>query len=581
MELDHALLMQTFAAEAEEQLAALEQGLCGIEQRPGDVDLLAEVFRAAHTLKGNAGTVGLHAVAVRADVIEDALDALRTGRVSASAALISALLRAVDALRQEVGAAVAGDEAASGEHDELFMAVGALISPSEPPAAARSAGTAVESTGAFAARGASAPAPAPATSLRIDAAKLDRMLSLSGELSIARGRLRTHLQSGATDAVEQALQAHLEADRLYRELQDEIMRARLVPLGPIFRQYQRVVRDLALEHGKRAELVIEGEDVEIDTTVGENVRGPIMHMLRNALDHGIEPPEQRSAAGKDPVGRITLAARRDASHIVIELRDDGAGFSRSKIAARAGLELAPALEAALEPLDDEALLAHVFEPGFSTAEVRTGLSGRGVGMDVVRRNIEALRGAVSIASEEGRGSTVTLRLPLTLAIIDGFFVDVGGETYVIPLEAVTECRELVAEDVRHADGSGVIDFRGQPLPYLRLRDLFALEAGAPEREHIAVVRSGERQAGIAVDALLGQDQAVIKPLGPLFRNVPAVAGSTIGGNGRVALILDVAALLDLAEARKPSSPINAATPSPLGRRFRDPSGARERDHAQG
>ena len=564
MEFDHALLMQTFAAEAEEQLAALEQGLCGIEQRPEDRELLAEVFRAAHTLKGNAGTVGLHALAARADTIEDALDALRTSRVSASPALVSALLRAVDALRQNLTAAVAGDEATDAAHDALFAAVGALLVPGGAGSAVL-APAANEHAGAFAARGAAAE-PAAASSLRIDAAKLDRMLSLSGELSIARVRLRTHLQDAGPDALNQALEAHLEADRLYRELQDEIMRARLVPLGPIFRQYQRVLRDLALEHGKRAELLIEGEDVEIDTTVGEHVRGPIMHMLRNALDHGIESPEQRRASGKDPVGRITLAARRDASHIVIELRDDGAGFCRAKIAARAGLSNDAAL-------DDAALLAHVFAPGFSTAEVRTGLSGRGVGMDVVRRNIEALRGVVSIASEEGRGSRVTLRLPLTLAIIDGFFVDAGGETYVIPLEAVTECQELAPETVRHKGGCGVVDFRGAPLPYLRLRDLFELDAAAPEREHIAVVRSGDRQAGIAVDALLGQDQAVIKPLGPLFRNVPAVAGSTISGNGRVALILDVAALLDLAEARTSPSPAQNT------RSFRDATGSRDREHA--
>jgi two-component system, chemotaxis family, sensor kinase CheA len=529
IDIDQALLMQTFAAEAEEQLAVMEQGLCAIEQRPDDADLLASVFRAAHTLKGNAGTVGLHGVAARADVIEDALDTLRAGRTAASPVLISELLRALDALRKELGTAVA-TEGSSGSVQII--------------------------------------APAHGTTLRIDAAKLDRMLSLSGELSIARGRLRTHLVAGGPGALHDALESHLEADRLYRDLQDEIMRARLVPLGPIFRQYQRVVRDLALEHHKRAELLIEGEDVEIDTAVGERVRGPIMHMLRNALDHGIESPERRRACGKDPVGRIILAARRDASHIVIELRDDGAGFSRDKIAARAGLDSVTVAE-----LDDRELLAHVFAPGFSTAEARTALSGRGVGMDVVRRNIEALRGAVAIRSEEGQGSTVTLRLPLTLAIIDGFFVEVGGETYVLPLEAVTECQQLSPEDVRHADGSGVLNFRGQPLPYLRLRELFALDsASTPEREHIAIVKVGERYAGIAVDGLLGQDQAVIKPLGPLFRDVPAVAGSTIGGNGRVALILDVAALLDLAEARSTLSP---------ARRSRDATRAREREHAQG
>ena len=543
MEFDHALLMQTFSVEAEEQLAAMEQGLVGIEVRPRDAALLASVFRAAHTLKGNAATVGLTAIAARANVIEDALDAMRTGAAAVSANLVSALLATLDALRIEVAATVAGDERPRNEHDDVFATVTRLLlrlgvssAPREPASFAREKGQRpIESIN---------PRDLHANTLRIDAAKLDRMLSLSGELSIARGRLRSYLTAGGPDAISDALESHQEAERLYRDLQDEIMSARLVPLGPIFRQYQRVVRDLALEHGKRAELGIEGEDVEIDTTVAEHVRGPVMHMLRNALDHGIETPERREGVGKEGVGQLMLAARREASHIVIELRDDGAGFKRSRIAARAGLAADEA-----QALSDEALFEYVFQPGFSTATEKTGLSGRGVGMDVVRRNIEALRGTVSISSVEGAGSCVSMRLPLTLAIIDGFFVDVGGETFVIPLEAVTECQGLVREDVRHEGGSGVLNFRGEPLPYLRLRELFAIGGQAPAREHVAIVRYGDRQAGIAVDDLLGQDQAVIKPLGKIFRHVPAVAGSTISGNGKVALILDVPALLGLAEAR--------------------------------
>ena len=505
MELDHALLMKTFSAEAEEQLIAMEEGIVGLEHRPDDPELLDTMFRAAHTLKGNAAVVGLTSIAERANQLEDMLEALRTGAKAVDAEIVSAVLAALDALRTELALSLA-------DHVSSVL-----------PEASENRGS----------------------TLRIDASKLDRMLSLSGEISIARGRLRTQLVAAGPAAIA-ALESHLEAERLYRELQDEIMRARLVPLGPIFRQYQRVVRDLALEHDKRAELTIEGEDVEIDTTLGEQIRGPIMHMLRNAIDHGIENAARREALGKDPIGRIKLSARRDASHIVITLQDDGAGFSRARIAERAGGSAESA-----RTLADEELFRFVLEPGFSTAGEVTSLSGRGVGMDVVKRNIETLRGSVSIASTEGAGSSITLRLPLTLAIIEGFFVEVGTETFVIPLEAVTECQTLAREDVRHADGSGVINFRGAPLPYLRLRELFKLDDDKdqkpPEREHIAIVRSGERYAGIAVDALLGQDQAVIKPLGRLFRDVPGVAGSTIGGNGRVALILDVAALLTLAE----------------------------------
>jgi two-component system chemotaxis sensor kinase CheA len=504
MELDHALLMQTFFAEAEEQLTAMEEGMVGIEHRPDEPDLLDTVFRAAHTLKGNAAVVGFHAIAERANHVEDVLDALRNGQKTVTAELVSSVLSSLDAMRSALTTAMANETSAAQ----------ALLVQDR------------------------------ATTLRIDAGKLDRMLSLSGEISIARGRLRTQLLAAGA-AGEQALESHVEAERLYRELQDEIMRARLVPLGPIFRQYQRVARDLAIEHGKRAELVIEGEDVEIDTTLGEQIRGPIMHMLRNAIDHGIEAPDQRTAHGKAVIGRITLTAKREASHIVIGISDDGAGFSRSRIAERAALSSDGA-----SGLSDDDLLEHVFEPGFSTADEVTSLSGRGVGMDVVKRNIEALRGTVSIASIEGAGSTITLRLPLTLAIIEGFFVEVGKETFVIPLEAVTECQTLAFEDMPHANGCGVLSFRGKPLPFVRLRDLFELGAArSGEHEHVAIVRCGERHAGIAVDALLGQDQAVIKPLGRLFRDVPGVAGSTIGGDGRVALILDVPALVALAQDR--------------------------------
>ncbi len=524
MEIDRAELMQVFLAEAEEQLTVMEQGLVALEVRPDDGELLAEVFRAAHTLKGNASTVGQHKLAERAHVVEDTLDAMRSRTQAVTTEAISSLLEVVDALRVLLRDGLVAEHARERGHGYLHA---------EEPAQ-----------------------PHLRRTLRIDAAKLDRMLSLSGEISIARGRLRAHLSGGAERDVhpllEQALQTHLEADRLHRELQEEIMQARMVPIGPLFRQYKRVVRDLALSHGKRAELSIAGEDVEIDTTVSDHVRDPIMHMLRNALDHGIETPERRIARGKDPVGRLTLGARREASNIFIELSDDGAGFDTRRIAERAeeqGHER-------VSSLGEDELMRLVMEPGFSTAEGVSELSGRGVGMDVVRRNIEALRGSVAIRSRPGEGSTISLRLPLTLAIIEGFFVEVAGETYVLPLDTVTECLELPRDQVTHADGCGVYNFRGQALPYLRLRALFALPGAAPAREHVAIVRHGERLAGIAVDNLLGQDQAVIKPLGRLFRDVPAVSGSTITGNGNVALILDVSALLRLVDEL--SSPLGAS-----------------------
>jgi two-component system chemotaxis sensor kinase CheA len=353
---------------------------------------------------------------------------------------------------------------------------------------------------------------------------------------------------------EEVLEAHLETDPLYLELQELVMKARMVPVGPTFRQYVRTVRDMAAATGKSVRLLIQGEDVEVDTRVIEHLRDPLTHMIRNAVDHGIEPAHVRQARGKDPCGRVTLRAYHEAGSIVIQVADDGAGLDRERIVERAksqGIVSEP------EKLTDAEVYQFVFEPGFSTAETVTDLSGRGVGMDVVRRNVEALRGSIAIDSHPSEGSTITIRLPLTLAIIEGFGVGVGNETYVIPLEAVLECLELPAEEKPQGNGRGVINLRGKALPYLRLRNLFALDGETPHRENVVVVQHGSGQAGIAVDVLYGASQTVIKPLGELFQGLPGIAGSTILGNGRVALILDVPGLLRDALGRQ-VQPVGAA-----------------------
>jgi two-component system chemotaxis sensor kinase CheA len=314
----------------------------------------------------------------------------------------------------------------------------------------------------------------------------------------------------------------------------------MVPIGPSFHQHLRTVRDVATSQGKQARLVVEGEDVEVDTAVVEIVRDPLTHMVRNALDHGIEPPEVRRAAGKDPTGRLLLRAFHDAGSMVIQVVDDGAGLDRDRIARKA---VAMGLVADAARLSDEDLARVVFEPGFSTAETVTELSGRGVGMDVVRRNVEALRGSVAIESERGRGTTVTIRVPLTLAIIQGFKVGIADEAYILPLDAVVECLELPPEETASASVHGVVNLRGKPLPYLRLREHFGLEGRRPARENVVVVQHGVQSAGIVVDELHGESSTVIKPLGSMFKQIPGVAGSSILGNGRVALILDVAGIL--------------------------------------
>jgi two-component system chemotaxis sensor kinase CheA len=344
------------------------------------------------------------------------------------------------------------------------------------------------------------------------------------------------LEAQARREGEEGLEAQGVVDALWMELQEQILKVRMVPVGPTFRQYIRTVRDLSQANGKLARLAIQGEDVEVDTTVVEHLKDPLTHMIRNAVDHGIEPPEVRRAKGKDPCGRVTLRASHEAGSIVIQVADDGAGLDRQRILQRAR---AVGMLGDPDTVPEEDLDRLIFEPGFSTAEAVTDLSGRGVGMDVVRRNIDALRGSVGVTSRPGEGTTVTMRLPLTLSIIEGLGVGVGEETYVLPLDRVLECLELPAEERHPEHGQGVINLRGQALPFLRLRDQFALPGSLPPRENIVVVQHEARLLGLAVDRLYGTSQTVIKPLGDLFKTLPGIAGSAILGNGRVALILDV------------------------------------------
>jgi two-component system, chemotaxis family, sensor kinase CheA len=384
------------------------------------------------------------------------------------------------------------------------------------------------------------PSTSGGRTLRVDVRKLDRMLDLAGEMGIARGRLADILEKRNFLTVEEILSAHREADRLHLDLQELIMKARMVPVDTVFHQHLRLVRDLAAAQGKQARLVMEGGDAEVDTAIVEAIRDPLTHMVRNAVDHGIELPEVRLGRGKDARGRIVLRAFREAGTIVIQVIDDGAGLPRERIAQRAqALGLVPD---ASRVTDDE-VGRLVFEPGLSTSETVTEISGRGVGMDVVRRNVEALRGSVSVESREGAGTSVTIRLPLTLAIIQGFQVGVAGETYILPLDAVVECVELPAGDREGASGTGVIPLRGRPLPYVRLREIFGVGGSQPRRESVVVVEHGPATAGIAVDALLGESQTVIKPLGRMFQGLPGITGSSILGDGKVALILDVAGLI--------------------------------------
>ncbi|HYX68455.1 MAG TPA: chemotaxis protein CheA [Terriglobales bacterium] len=535
MDFDRTKVVAAFLAESEEGLQRMEQSLIAVETDPANTELLHEIFRVAHTMKGNASALDFPVLAGFAHAVEDLLEALRNQQVAVTHDLVSLLLSAVDALRALVPAAAEGQDRLSPAQQQLKQSIGKLLADGRPHRDLHPTDLAPSP------QMASGPAPSGARSrtLRVDVSKLDQLLNLTGEIAIAQGRLRRMMEELGGEAGRDLLEMHRESDGLYKDLQEQVMDIRMVPVGPLFNQLVRAVRDLSQSHNKLARLEIVGDDVEVDTRVLEHLKDPLLHMIRNAVDHGIEPPQERQQKGKNPCGTLTLKAFHSAGNILIQLCDDGAGFSRERILAKAR---SLGLMDDGEKLSDQEVYRLVFQAGFSTVDEVTDLSGRGVGMDVVRRNIDALRGSIEIQSREGEGATITIRLPLTLAVIDGFSVIAGDETYIIPLEMISECLELPHEQISSATG-GVISLRGEPLPYIRLRDALGAGGSAPQRENVVVLTYEGGRAGLAVDVLLGESQAIIKPLSRLFRQVPGISGSTILADGRVALILDVSTLL--------------------------------------
>jgi len=531
---DREAVLASFLVESEEGLDVMEQALVQMESSPSDPELLPTIFRVAHSIKGNATSLQLTDLAGFAHVMEDLLDVFREQQSLPNADLISLLLKAVDELRAMVSRAQAGPRELTKGQQKIRKEIAQEVEKrSKRVTSARGAGAESSSAKVDTLPGAGH------RTLRADVDKLDHMLNLTGEIVIAQGRLRQMIEQLGTEEGRAILEMHREAERLYMDLQSEVMSIRMVPVGPLFRQFVRSVRDLAKSHGKLARLEVVGGDTEVDTTVLEHLKDPLLHLVRNAVDHGLETPAVREKQGKNACGLIRLTAAHSGGNIIVKLQDDGAGFDRARIlekAKRLGLV------SGSEELRDQDIYGLVFQAGFTTAESVTDLSGRGVGLDVVRRNIDILRGMVEISSSPGKGSTITIRLPLTLAIIEGFSVRVGTETFIVPLEHVTECTELPAEQ-RSPEASGVLSLRGSPLPYVRLRRLFSVSGEAPKRENIVVVKINEFHAGIAVDELLGGMQAVVKPLGRAFRGVSGIAGSTVLGDGRVGLIIDVPSLM--------------------------------------
>jgi two-component system, chemotaxis family, sensor kinase CheA len=375
--------------------------------------------------------------------------------------------------------------------------------------------------------------------VRIELSRLDTLLNLIGELVIVRGRLQSLVNATALPALHEAM---ADATRLTTELQQEIMTSRLVPVGQIFDRFPRLVRDVARQLGKDVLFAIEGKEIEIDRSVLDEIGEPVVHLLRNAVDHGLEQPAAREGAGKPRAGRLTLAAQRDRSSVLILVRDDGRGIDRDRVLARA-LQLGM-VEAGTTKLDDEAMIRVIAAPGFSTAEQVTGVSGRGVGIDVVQSKVRALGGSLEVQTERGKGTTVTIRLPVTLAIVRALLTRVGTERYAVPLTHVRETMERAPATIRRVQGKDVLVLRDEVMPVLRLRDVVQLPGEVDmEQEEIVVIERGDRRAGLVVDELTGQEDIVVKSFDAVKDGANMFSGATILADGAPALIVDVGSLL--------------------------------------
>ncbi len=376
-----------------------------------------------------------------------------------------------------------------------------------------------------------------AENVRVPAERLDELMDRVGELVIAQSRLS---QLANTSVDIQLRSVSEDVERLSGELRDTMMVLRMVPISQLFSRFRRLVHDLARETGKQIELLTEGESTEVDKVVIERLADPLVHLVRNSCDHGLETPEERIAAGKNPAGQVTLVARQSGGDVTITIRDDGRGIDRERVRAKAE---SSGLIAVGATLSDQDLLQMIFEPGFSTAAQVTNLSGRGVGMDVVKKTIEGLRGTINVSSTPGSGSEITLAIPLTLAIIDGLLVRVGTGCYVIPLSAVEECLELTPENDMKSRGRSFISLRESLVPFIRLRELFHTGTTPDQFQKVVVISTGSERVGLVVDQIIGDHQTVIKAMSKLHHDVATFSGATILGDGSVALILDVGHLV--------------------------------------
>ncbi len=548
-------IIQDFIIESTELLDGLDQQLIDLEKTPDDQDLLNAIFRSVHTIKGAAGFLAFNQIVDVAHITEGVLNKLRQGELRATPAIMDAILNAVDMLKVLMSHVKAKD----GKEEDLSQVLAALQdidvsaekANDEAGKGKEDIATPVErqDEGGTQASGQESSQQKilkeDSETIRVDIKRLDSVLNMVGELVLGRNRLmrlsaQLEDRYGEEELVTFIKQTTYNLNLITTDLQLSVMKTRMQPVSKIFSRFPRMVRDLARKNGKEIDLVLEGEETEMDKTIIEEIGDPLVHLVRNAIDHGLEGPEERKSAGKSAAGTLTLSAYHKGNNIFIAIKDDGRGMDINRIKSKA-MEKGIATFDDMERMSEKEILNFIFHPGFSTASEVTDISGRGVGMDVVKSNIAKLNGSIDIETSRGNGSEIELRLPLTLAIINVLMVGVGDETYAIPLSTVIEIKRLEGHEIKTMDGREVVYSRNIIYPLIRLSDLIGA-GSAGQNAYVVIIAFGEKQIAVLVDSLLGQEEVVIKSMGEYLSDTAGISGATITGDGKVVLIIDVMGL---------------------------------------
>jgi two-component system chemotaxis sensor kinase CheA len=569
-------IIDDFLIEADELIASLDSNLVALESAPEDLDLLNTIFRAAHTIKGTSSFLGFEQVTNLTHKMEDILNRLRKGELTVTPEIMDLLLESLDILKvlldnvrnhndeqlnlddilAKLVAANEGRGIAAGAATHETVA-GSILPQSGNEETATSdnasmAGASVDNKPGTRKASGSAKAGEGQT-IRVDVNRLDSLMNLTGELVLSRNSLQQVVNVINKD--EETISSREQLNRsaaalsfITTELQFAVMKLRMQPIGKVFSKFPRLVRDLSRDLNKDIELILKGETTELDKSVIEEIGDPLVHIVRNSCDHGIESPEERRAKGKPATGHVVMSASREGSHIVIKVSDDGRGLDIEAIRAKA-VERGMVTEAEAARMSERDLFRFIFAAGFSTAKKVTGVSGRGVGMDVVRTNIEKLNGLMELESTFGIGTSIVIKLPLTLAIMQGLLIESDDEVYILPLSSVYETVRSESAPVYYINQRPVMRLRDEIIPLINLGQVLRENAAGftlTEKPYVVVVGLADRKLGIMIDRFLGQEEAVIKSLGSFLGNTDGVAGATILGDGRIRLIVDLIGLFNVA-----------------------------------